>query len=477
MATTGIQRNAHGVTDIGATVTASPLTVSLSNVAAGDLIVCEVSIESDVQLSSVSDPVNGAYSPAIAMHTNTAMTQQLGIFAVPNAAAGSYSVSVAWTGGARSYQSMACQSWTGVATSTPQDATMTEQQDGASQANPTAGSALTPAVAGELVIGNLMTSYEVPTTGQNYTLTDVAAVGYVWPEYWVQTAATATNTPYTNASDRWTNQMVAFKPLSAGSKAAAPVITSAASASGTVGSSFSYQIAATNSPTSYGATGLPAGLTLNSTTGLISGTLTAAGTSAVTLTATNSGGAGSASLALSVAPVLSALTCSTSSVTGAATDACTVALNAAAATGGFSVSLTSNNSSVTVPASVTVAAGATSASFSATVSSVSTAQTVTLSATAASSDPIFTLQLNAAVPTLSVSSSSVSFGSVAVNSATTQSVTLSSTGTAAVTVNSATLTGTGFSVSGSSFPLTLNPNQTVTLTVQFDPTAAGAASG
>ena len=40
----------------------------------------------------------------------------------------------------------------------------------------------------------------------------------------------------------------------------APVITSATTASGTVGSAFSYQITATNTPTSYGATGLPAGL-------------------------------------------------------------------------------------------------------------------------------------------------------------------------------------------------------------------------
>ena len=37
----------------------------------------------------------------------------------------------------------------------------------------------------------------------------------------------------------------------------APAITSATSASGTVGTAFSYQITATNSPASYSATGLP----------------------------------------------------------------------------------------------------------------------------------------------------------------------------------------------------------------------------
>jgi hypothetical protein len=176
-------------------------------------------------------------------------------------------------------------------------------------------------------------------------------------------------------------------------------------------------------------------------------------------------------------PVLSGLTCTSGSLTGAGTDSCTVSLNAAAPTGGFIVSLASNNSAVTVPATVTVAAGATSASFTATVSAVSTAQTVTLTASANSVAKTFALQLGAGVPTLSINATSLAFGNVNVNTAATQSVTLSSTGTAAVTVSAATVTGSGFTVSGASFPLTLNPNQTATLTVQFDPGAAGAVTG
>jgi hypothetical protein len=87
---------------------------------------------------------------------------------------------------------------------------------------------------------------------------------------------------------------------------AAPAITSASTASGTAGSAFSYQITASNSPTSYGATGLPTGLSINTSTGLISGTPTAAGTSTVTLSATNGTGTGTATLTLTVAPVSSA---------------------------------------------------------------------------------------------------------------------------------------------------------------------------
>jgi hypothetical protein len=71
-----------------------------------------------------------------------------------------------------------------------------------------------------------------------------------------------------------------------------PVITSPNTANGTVGQSFGYQIAANNSPTSFSATGLPAGLTVNTSTGLISGTPSSAGTSTVAISATNSAGTG-----------------------------------------------------------------------------------------------------------------------------------------------------------------------------------------
>jgi fibronectin type 3 domain-containing protein len=174
---------------------------------------------------------------------------------------------------------------------------------------------------------------------------------------------------------------------------------------------------------------------------------------------------------------LTAVSCASSSLIGTATDACTVTLNAAAANGGLIVGLASNNSAVTVPASVTVAAGATSANFSASVSSVSTAQAATLTATAGSVAETVALQLNAVVPMLSVNATNVAFGDVDLNSPADQSVTLSSTGGAPVTVSAAAISGTGFSISGATFPLTLSPNQTVTLSVQFDPTVAGAATG
>jgi hypothetical protein len=96
----------------------------------------------------------------------------------------------------------------------------------------------------------------------------------------------------TNATGTSSNATLTLN-IAASAPAAVPQINSAVSASGTVANQFGYQIAATNSPTGYSVaagTTLPAGLTLNATTGVISGTPAAAATTPVTLTATNAVG-------------------------------------------------------------------------------------------------------------------------------------------------------------------------------------------
>jgi chitodextrinase len=80
----------------------------------------------------------------------------------------------------------------------------------------------------------------------------------------------------------------------------APVITSSLSASGTQNTAFSYQITATNSPTSFGASGLPSGLSINTSSGLIYGTPTGSGSFSIPISASNSGGVGTATLSLTI---------------------------------------------------------------------------------------------------------------------------------------------------------------------------------
>ncbi len=81
-----------------------------------------------------------------------------------------------------------------------------------------------------------------------------------------------------------------------------PVITSATAATVTFGQAFLYTITASNSPTSFSVTGLPAGLSLNAGTGAIAGSPTATGMFAMSLGATNAAGTGLATLTLTVNP-------------------------------------------------------------------------------------------------------------------------------------------------------------------------------
>jgi hypothetical protein len=83
----------------------------------------------------------------------------------------------------------------------------------------------------------------------------------------------------------------------------APVISSLPTASASVGVPFNFQVVATGTPVvSYTAVGLPAGLSIDAASGMISGTATANGSSTVTLTATNASGSGTGSLVITVGP-------------------------------------------------------------------------------------------------------------------------------------------------------------------------------
>ena len=95
--------------------------------------------------------------------------------------------------------------------------------------------------------------------------------------------------------------------------AGVPVVTSAKTASATQNKAFSYQIVASNSPTSFSVSGLPTGLALNASTGLISGTPKNVGTATVTINASNAAGTGSARLTITIqaVPVITSATTAT----------------------------------------------------------------------------------------------------------------------------------------------------------------------
>ncbi|MFZ4456142.1 MAG: beta strand repeat-containing protein [Bacteroidales bacterium] len=135
-----------------------------------------------------------------------------------------------------------------------------------------------------------------------------------------------------------------------------PVVT-AGTPTGTVGTPFTYQIIATNTPTSYAVTSgtLPAGLTLNTTTGEISGTPTAAGTPSVNVTATNAGGTSvAATLSFTISnPAGQAQTITFGALSSKTYGDATFDLTATASSG-LAVSYTSSNTAVATVSGTTV---------------------------------------------------------------------------------------------------------------------------
>lgn len=78
---------------------------------------------------------------------------------------------------------------------------------------------------------------------------------------------------------------------------------------------------------------------------------------------------------------------------------------------------------------------------------------------------------------LTVIPGSMSFGSIQVGSNQKQSAVLTNTGGTTVAISQATISGSGFTLSGISAPLTLAANQSTTFSVTFAPQASGNASG
>jgi hypothetical protein len=139
------------------------------------------------------------------------------------------------------------------------------------------------------------TSIFATTTGTGGTQTlNVSGSGR-----YIRMYGTARGTPY--GYSLWEFQVYA----STGGGGNTVTVTNPGSQTSTVGTAASLQISATDSASgqtlTYSATGLPAGLSISSSSGLISGTPTTAGTSTVTVTAKDTtGAAGSASFSWTV---------------------------------------------------------------------------------------------------------------------------------------------------------------------------------
>jgi len=94
----------------------------------------------------------------------------------------------------------------------------------------------------------------------------------------------------------------------------------------------------------------------------------------------------------------------------------------------------------------------------------------------ASSNPTVALSGTGVATTLSASPGSLNFGNVVTGSSVTLSETVSASG-GSVTVSAANASGTGYSISGLTLPLTLSAGQSKTFSVVFSPSTTGSFSG
>jgi hypothetical protein len=234
--------------------------------------------------------------------------------------------------------------------------------------------------------------------------------------------------PVTLTAGQSTSFSVAFTPASAGAVSGNLTITSSASNP------------TLNIPLS--GTGLAAGALGSNPTSLSFGSVQVGAKQTLSETVTNTGG--------------SSVTISQVGVSGA----------------GFTIS------GITAPVTLTTGQSAT---FSVAFTPASGgAVTGNVTVTSNASNPTLTIPLSGTGVTPGVLGSnptSLSFGSVLAGSQQTLSETVTNTGGASVTISQIAVSGSGFSLSGTSVPVTLTTGQSTSFTVVFAPTSAGAASG
>ncbi|MGC1582366.1 MAG: choice-of-anchor D domain-containing protein [Candidatus Acidiferrales bacterium] len=346
-------------------------------------------------------------------------------------------------------------------------------------------------------------------------------------------AVTGLTTPMTLDAGQSTNFTVSFAPTAAGATSGSveisgqsggtdPSATVPLSGTGTVGqigtnpSTVSFgnvsvgttgtaTVTLTNSGTSsatisgasvtgtvFNYTGLSTPLTLNAGqsttfTAQFTPTSTASSTGSITISSnasnptvslnlTGTGAQGLLSATPASIPFGSVATGGTSSqtITLKNTGTSSVTVSAVTASGtGFSVSSLSPSATIAAGSSATLSAifkptsaGTDTGSVSISSNAPGSPITIPLSGTA-----------TASTFTLGVSPTSLSFGSVDLNTSDSLSVTLTNSGNSDITISSVTTKGAGFSTSGAGSGVTVSPNQSASVTVLFDPTTAGAVSG
>jgi hypothetical protein len=365
-------------------------------------------------------------------------------------------------------------------------------------------------VSQTIVVPTASTTYSALFKTQ-YSLTtsaNPAAGGTITAGGWVDAGSVVTMTATANAGYHFTGfsgalngttnpqNLTVTAPASVtanfGPTTQPPAISSASTSAFTVGLAGSFNVIATGipSPTLSESGALPAGITFNPSTGVLSGTPAAgtAGTYSITFMASNGVSPNAVqnfSLVVHL-PSVALLTLNPTSVVGSTTNSiATITLNAPAVgtVAQRTVTLSSSNTSAaTLSATVTVAAGATSANVTVTSQAVAstTTATITASLNGGSQNAVLTVTPLPQLVSVTLNPTNVpggvtnSVGRVtlnapAVGTAAQRTVTLSSDNTAAATVPATVTVATGATTANFTVTsLTVATTATANITATFN---------
>jgi hypothetical protein len=136
-------------------------------------------------------------------------------------------------------------------------------------------------------------------------------------------------------------------------------------------------------------------------------------------------------------------------------------------------------SGITVPASLAPGTSATLTAAYKPTAAGSVSGKITVTSTAVGSPTIIDLSGTAAAAAIQLtpSATSLSFGNVTVGSSGTNELTVKSTGNTNASISKVAVSGTGFVLGSSAASVTLDPSQSESYTVNFDPKAAGSVTG
>ncbi|WP_221031767.1 YDG domain-containing protein [Actomonas aquatica] len=202
-------------------------------------------------------------------------------------AAGSYSVRVQTDDGTDTYaESFTITVVDDVAPAAPSTPDLSSVSDSGTSNSDNTTNDTTPTLTGTAEAGTTVTLYDTDGTT---ALGSGIATGGNW-SITTSVLSEGTHTVTAKSSDTAGNTSVASSGLAVTIDTTAPAFTSATTANATYGTSVSFSVTASGSPTAFSTASMPFGLALNSSTGAVTGSPSSAGSSAATITVTDLAG-------------------------------------------------------------------------------------------------------------------------------------------------------------------------------------------